>query len=409
MRVIVLSQYYFPEPVEKVHDLARGLVRLGHEVQVITGFPCYPDGKVYPGYRQSLSFMEKMDGVEITRLPQFPDHSRSFFRRSIYYLSFAFGASFFGLLKALNADVMLVYQAALPIGLSAWAISKTRRIPFVLDVVDLWPESVVVSGMLKSRIVIGFLRRVAAFVYRSSRHISVVTEGFKKNLVALGIPDKKITVIHNWMPADTYRKVAPNQEQAQKEGLAGRFNVMYAGNMGPAQNLQTVIEAADKLHDLPQVQFVFVGGGLEYSELVALARKKRSQNVLFLGRRPPEEMSSLYVLADILLVHLKPDILTEISIPSKIFAYMASGRPVLAAVKGDAAEFVTSNRFGLAVTPSDPVKLADAVRWFFSLSPEDREKMGQNALRAYQEKFCSDIQVRRMEDVLARVVSCTPL
>ena len=407
MRILFLSQYYYPEPVEKVHDLARGLVRLGHEVQVITGFPCYPKGQVYPGYRQSLIYQEHIDGVCVTRIPQVPDHSRSAWRRAIYYLSFALSAAVLGTVRAKQVDVMLVYQAALPVGLSAWVISRLRRLPVVLDVVDLWPESMIDSGMCQNDTIVHLMLRTAKFVYGTARHISVVTDGFKRNLLALGVRETKITVIHNWMPSDTYHETLPDFALAKREGLAGRFNIMYAGNMGPLQDLRTVIEAAALLQDIPQLQFVLIGDGLEYSELVALSREKGLQNVLFLGRRPPASMPVLYALADVLLVHLKPGPLSDVSIPSKLFAYMASGRPVLLAVRGDAEAFVTENGFGLMVPPSAPGKIAEAVRWFYNASPEVRAKMGQAALAAYRQKYCSEVQIARIAALLSTVARKT--
>jgi len=403
MRILILSQYYYPEPVEKVHDLARGLVRKGHEVQVITGFPCYPQGEIYSGYRQSVAAEDELDGVRITRIPQLPDHSTSAIKRALYYLSFALSAATIGLVKARRADVMLVYQAALPIGLSAGLISKLRRIPLVPDVVDLWPESVVASGMLTNRIAIGALRYAARLVYALSDEIIVVTDGFRRSLRALGVPDEKMTVVHNWMPSETYLGGESGADEADRGAFSRRFNIMYAGNMGPSQDLATVIEAASLLRDLPDVQFVLAGGGLELDALTKLVQQRGLTNVLFLGRRPPASMPALYALADVLLVHLKPDSLSDVSIPSKTFSYMASGRPVLMAVRGDAEKFMAENRFGLSARPSDPESLAEAVRALHTMPGEERERMGQAALRSYRRKYCSEVQIDRVAELLARV------
>jgi len=310
-----------------------------------------------------------------------------------------------GTLLSEPADVVLVYHAALPVGLSGWIVSRSRGLPLVLDVVDLWPESVIASGMLHSKLVIRLLRRIAKFVYEKSDHINVVTEGFRRTLRTMGVPQDRMSVIPNWMPAETYDCVAPDLALAEREGLANRFNVIYAGNMGPSQDLRTVIEAAALLTDLPQIQLVLVGDGMQYSELLELLRKKGLQNVLFLGRRPPKSMPALYALADVLLVHLKPDSLSDVSIPSKVFAYMTSGRPVLMAVKGDAEQFVIENGFGVAVPPSNPAKMAESVRWFYGASREKREEMGNAALVAYKTKYSPAIQIGRFEAMLAKVIN----
>jgi glycosyltransferase involved in cell wall biosynthesis len=170
--------------------------------------------------------------------------------------------------------------------------------------------------------------------------------------------------------------------------------------MGPVQNLQTVLDAASLLSDLPKVQFVLIGDGLEYEHLVRTAKERNLKNVLFLGRRLPQEMPLYYALGDVLLVHLKPDPLSDVSIPSKTFAYMASGRPVLMAVRGDASEFITENGFGIAIEPSNPQKMADAIRWFYFLPSEDRKCMGDIARKVYLKKYCSEVQIAKFERVL---------
>lgn len=376
---------------------------MNHDVQIITGFPCYPKGKVYPGYRQKIGFDEELDGVRITRVPQIPDHSRSAAMRIVYYISFAVSSAIAGLTNCRYADVVLVYQAALPVGLSGWLIRQICGIPMVIDVVDLWPESVVASGMLTNRFAIRLIRKVAALVYRAADHVNVVTHGYRRCLLNMGISNEKISVIHNWMPMSTYQIAKPQSDIARREGMEDRFNIIYAGTMGPVQGLHAVLDAASLLNDLPEVQFVLIGDGLEYEHLVRITRERNLQNVLFLGRRLPQEMSHYYALGDVLLVHLKPDPLSDVSIPSKTFAYMASARPVLMAVQGDAQEFITENGFGIAIEPSNPQKMADAVRWFYTLSCEERNRMGEAGRDAYLKKYCSEVQIAKFERILTDV------
>lgn len=408
MRILFLTQYYYPEPVEKVHDLARGLVRLGHDVQVLTSFPCYPRGEIYDGHRQRWAAEEEIDGVRILRVPQLPDHSQAAWKRAVYYLSFAASAGTIGTFKVQRADVLLVYQAALPVGFATWVLSRVRRMPVVLDVVDLWPESVVASGMAQSALMQRVLKRVAKWVYGNAQHVSVVTEGFRQNLLQLGVPESKLGVIHNWMPSETYRIEPPDPAVAAREELSGRFNVMYAGNMGAPQDLGTVLNAAELLRDLPEVQFVLVGDGVQHGELQQATLDRGLTNVRFLGRRLPSTMPSLYAHADALLVHLRPDPLADVSIPSKVFAYLACGRPVLVGVRGDAEAFVRERGFGLAVRPSDPAALASAVRRLFQMPEAGRAEMAAAAIRLHCEQFSSEVQTARFEAVLARVAGMLP-
>ena len=280
--------------------------------------------------------------------------------------------------------------------------------PVVLDVVDLWPESVVASGMARSPLLFRVLKADGKSWSSHARHVSVVTEGFRQNLIALGVPESKLGVIHNWMPSETYRLEAPDSTVAAREGLAGRFNVMYAGNMGAPQDLGTVLNAAELLLDVPAVQFVLVGDGVQAADLERSAIARGLTNVRFLGRRLPATMPSLYTHADALLVHLRPDPLADVSIPSKVFAYLACGKPVLVAVRGDAETFVRQGNFGLAVPPSDPAALASAVRRLLEMSPGKRAQMGAAATRLHREQFSSEVQTARFEAVLARVAGMRP-
>jgi len=404
MRVLILSQYYTPEPVEKVHDLASGLVRNGHEVEVLTGFPCYPHGKIYSGYRQRLASHEVLDGVTVRRIPQLPDHSRSVIRRVLYYLSFALSARGLGPFLVRRADVVVVYQAALPVGLAGWWLGRWTGAPLVLDVVDLWPESVTASGLLNRPWIVSTIRWVAKRIYGAASHVNVVTEGFRQNLIAMGVPERKLSVIENWMPTATYSLAEPDVAFAQQFDLEDKFVVMYAGNMGASQDLHTVLDAAKLLRDQPDIRFALVGGGLQHEELSRRIADEQLTNVILPGRFPPEKMPGMYAFASVLLVHLKPDSLSDVSIPSKTFAYMASGRPVLMAVRGDGAEFLQKNQFGVTAEPSNPASLAEAVLKLRDMSPAAREEFGVNGRNAFDSRYCSKVQIERFERLLEQAV-----
>jgi lipopolysaccharide/colanic/teichoic acid biosynthesis glycosyltransferase len=405
MKVLLLTQYFTPEPVEKFADLARSLAQQGHEVEVLTSFPCYPLGQVYQGFRQRICQTERVDGYTVTRVPQAADHSRSVFRRALYYFSFALSAATIGLFKVRRADVILVYQSALPTGLAAWVISRLRRMPYVLDVVDLWPESVTASGMLANRRIVSLIRGVARFVYRGAAHVNVITHGYRENLLAMGVPDDKLSVIHYWVPEGVYSNIERDEQCTRQYGLEHRFNVVYAGAMGPCQQLLTALEAARLLSDLSDFQLLLVGDGLEAQELVRYAQQNNLTNVRFLGRMPAAEVARINACADMLLVHLKPDAMSRVSIPSKTFACMASGRPLLMAVEGEASELVQNHGCGIVVPPSQPEKLAEAIREFRLLPVAEQSRMGQAARTAYLKNYSSQVQIKKFVELLERVTS----
>lgn len=406
MKVLILSQYFAPEPAEKIVDEATGMQSRGHEVEVLTGFPCYPLGKTYLGYRQRLVQRDDYEGVPVIRVPQFPDHSRSVIRRALYYLSFACSAMFIGIWRVRRADVMLVYQSALPTGLAAWWISRVRGIPYMLDVVDLWPESVVASGMLKNRFLIGLIRMAAKFIYSRADHVSVITEGYRDRLIEMGVPEEKISVIYHWKRESLYGVIDGNEDLAEREGLANTFNVMYAGNVGPCQALHTVLQCAKQLRnrELP-IQFAIVGDGLDLSRLQEIAEHERLTNVRFLGRRPAEEMAPLSALADAMLVHLERSPMAEVSIPSKTIAYLACGRPILMGVAGEATRFVDRHECGISFEPESADSLAAAVLKMYGSSSLQKKQWAESSLRAFQQNFVPELQLEKIVNQLSRVAA----
>ncbi|RLE40053.1 glycosyltransferase WbuB [Candidatus Woesearchaeota archaeon] len=403
MRVLLLAQWYIPEPDIKIHLLAKDLVARGHQVTSITGFPNYPQGRIYPGYHQRLRQWEDMDGVRVLRLPLYPDHSRSGVKRIINYLSFATSASVLGPLLCGPADVMWVYHPPLTVGIPAWLIGLLRRVPFVYEVQDMWPETLTVTGMMPSRRVARWVSRLARFVYRRAAAITVISPGFKRNLVDKGVPPEKIHVIPNWADEDVYHPVLRDETLAAEHGLAGRFNVVYGGNMGAAQGLQNVIDAATLLRDSPDVQFVLIGDGVDQDVLRQMVQERELDNVCFLGRQPMKDMPRFFALADALLVHLKRDPLFEITIPGKTIAYLACGRPILGVVSGDPADVIRQAGAGVICPQENPATLARTVRELYAMPVEQREAMGQAGRRAFLANYTRQVLVDRYAELLEKI------
>lgn len=403
MKIVLLSQWYPPEPARLLQELAQTLQEQGHSVTVLTGFPNYPTGQVYPGYKIRFHQREVLSDVHLIRVPLYANHSSSGIKRILNYISFAVSSSILGPWLVSRPDVMFVYHPPLTIGLPAYVLSRVWRVPFVYQVQDMWPETLKATGMLNSDRVLQWIGGFAKFIYRKASAICVISEGFRQNLLQKGVPDEKVHVISNWVDANAFAPVQPESTLAEQYHLAGKFNIMFAGNMGEAQALETIIEAASLLKDLPQIQFVMVGDGVAHSKLTKLVSEKQLNNVLFLGRHPEDEMPKLFALADVLLVHLKADPLFRITVPHKIFAYMASAKPIIAAVDGDAADMVTRNGAGMACPPENPVAIADVARRMYQLGSEERYAMAENGLKAVHSLYSRPHLVAKIEEVLRAV------
>ena len=400
MRILMMTQWFDPEPTFKGLAFAKALRERGHEVEVLTGFPNYPGGKVYPGYRIRFFQREVMEGIPVIRVPLYPSHDAFAIRRIVNYATFALSAASIGAIAVKPADVMYVYHPPATVGLPATLIHGMRRIPFVYDIQDLWPDTLSATGMVSSRFLLGLVDRWCRLIYRAASKIVVLSPGLKDALVRRSVPEEKIEVIYNWCDEAQLRKTPKNGLLAKQLGFSGRFNVLFAGTMGKAQALEAVLVAAGRIGGrLPEVQFVFVGGGIEVDRLKGIARERRLNNVLFLPRRPVSEIGELLNLADVLLVHLKDDPLFRITIPSKIQAYLAVGRPILAGVRGDTAELVRMAGAGVDFLPGNPESLSEAVEKFYRMPRAILDKMGDQGRRYYENKLCLSVGVTRFEEV----------
>ena len=405
MRILFLSQWYIPEPDIKVHLLAQDLAARGHQVTSITAFPNYPQGRIYPGYHQRLWQWENLDGVRVLRLPLYPDHSRAKMRRMMNYFSFAASASVLGPALCGPADVMWVYHPPLTVGIPAWWIGLLRRVPFIYEIQDMWPETVAATGMISNGQIIRWLGKLARFVYRRTAAITVISPCFKQNLIAKGVPAAKIHVIPNWADEENYRPVPPDPALAERHKLKDRFNVIYGGNLGAAQAMENVLAAAALLRDLPKVQFVLIGDGVDTAALQRQAAEQKLDNVEFIPRQPVEQMPHFFALADLLLIHLNRDPLFEITIPGKTIAYLACGRPILGVVSGDTADVIRRAGAGTICPQGDPAALASSVRAFYAMSPHEREAMGQAGRQAFLANYTRQILVERYEKLFQDVAT----
>jgi len=404
MRILILSIYHDPEPIPKTGDLARELQRRGHHVTVVTAFPHYPSGQLYPGYRLRPWMWEIRDGVPTLRTFIYPYHGVHAGLRMLNYVSWML-SSMAAVWLAPPCDVIYVWHPPLTVGVTAWVLSKLKRAPFVYDVQDLWPESALASGLMRPGMLVSLLYRLADWVYARADRILVVSAAAASHLAARGVPAGKVTVATHWVNDAAF--AAPVGRDVRGElGVNGRFVVMFAGNLGLVQGLETAIDAAALLRVDSGIVLVFVGDGSDRQRLEGLARERGLTNVIFAGRHPATEMPAFLSAADVLLVHLRRSEIADHAIPAKILSYFAASRPIVCATSGAAAELVCEAEAGVAVQAGDAGAMAKAIETLAALAPEDRERLGRNGRQYLRDHLDMHVVIDTYERVL-KETACT--
>lgn len=375
----------------------------GFQVEVITGFPNYPGGTLYDGYRVTFIQKEVIDGVLVTRVPLFPSHDKSKLGRVSNYLSFAFSSLIYGLFFSKRADVIYAYHPPLTVGISALIIKLFRRVPVVLDIQDMWPDTLKATGMITNARLLGAISKVCNLIYSSVTKILVLSPGFKNLLINRGVFDSKIEIIYNWADEKVLRSTT-NETPKEFASIEG-FKVLFAGNIGQAQGLNVILDAARLLKDdAPKLHFLVLGRGLQLDDLKIRAQQLNLDNVHFLPAVGMEEVGQFLGSADALLIHLNSDPLFEITIPGKTQAYMAVGKPILMGVSGDAASLVSRADCGVCFEPENSVALADAAKGLMLLDSTDIQRLGKNAERFYDENLSVKVGVDSFEKVFNEVI-----
>ncbi len=385
MRVLIVSQYYAPEPIPKPSDLAVALRARGHEVSVLTGLPQYGSGRLYPGYRLRPWMREQRDGIDVLRVFILPYHGRSVVRRGLTFLSVTL-AAVLATPFLRKADVIYAWHPPITVGFMAAAASATTGAPIVYDVQDIWPDAIVEAGLIRDGWLVRVLERVERFIYGRAQHLLVTSEAARQTLVRKGVPAAKVSAMLHWV-SDALTAQASDETRAATRaahGWDGTFVAMFAGNFGVAQGLDTIVRAAPLLRD-PRVRIVFVGQGTDGAHLKQLSSDLHADGrITFVPAVPAEQMPPLLASADALLVHLGVSAASETVVPTKTIAYLAAGRPIVMAARGVAAELITACGAGVALEPDQPPALAAVLDALAALPDDTRATMGERG-RAYFE------------------------
>ncbi len=404
MHIIFVTENFPPElnaAATRVFERAAYWVRWGHRVTVITCAPNFPFGRVFDGYRNGWYQVEEMAGMRVVRVKTYVAPNEGVALRSLDFLSFlvtGFGA---GVLQA-RPDIVVATSPQFFAAVAGWAIGLVRRRPFIFELGDIWPSSIVAVGAMRSGFLLRLLERLELFLYRRSAAVVALTASFKRNLVGRGIPADKIAVVINGVDLPRYSPRPRDAEFADRWDLTGKFVVGYVGTLGMAHGLTNVLDAADRVRDT-NIRFLLVGPGAERDALKSETARRGLSNVVIAPAQPKDAMPRVWSLCDVALIHLKDSPVFAEVIPSKMFEAMAMELPLLlVAPRGEASRIVETERAGLVVPPADATSFADAVTQL-AADETGRRRYAQNALQAAS-RYSRERQAVDMMKVLVSVI-----
>lgn len=405
MRILVVSQYFWPENF-RVNDLVKEWRQRGHQVTVLTGIPNYPKGKVFDAYQAQPSAFATYEGAEVVRVPMLPRGSGGL-RLMFNYLSFVVGGGVFGpwRLRGKPADVIFVFEPSpVTVGLPAVWLGKIKKAPVVFWALDLWPETLSAIGVVRSSWVLGLVGHLVRYIYNRCDLVFGQSRGFLGSIARYCDDKAKIRYFPSW--AEEVFKDDSVQPAPEVPEWTEGFTVVFAGNIGEAQDMPAVLDAAERLRDNTNVRWVIVGDGRKSDWLKAeVARRGLDKQVLLAGRFPVERMPSFYAHADALLVSLKRDPVFSMTIPGKVQSYLMAGIPLLGMLDGEGAAVIRDAQAGLTCEAGDGDGLAGAVLALAAMPAAERKQMGMNGRDYAQLEFGRTQLMDRLEALLAETVT----
>ena len=412
MKILYVSQYFPPEmgaPAARVAELSRHWAQMGHDVTVLTGFPNHPTGAVPPEWRSRLHrlvYRENVASVRVVRSWLWPLPNRNAHERIRNYASFCLSSAFTGL-ELPRPDVVIATSPQLLVALSGAWLAWWKRVPFVFEVRDLWPESLVAVGAGgEGTLLHRTLGAVAGFLYRRSRHIVVVTPAFKDHLIRnWQVSAARVSIVENGVETNLFRPDPSAATQVRRDlQVEDRFLICYIGTMGMAHGLETLIAAAERLQSVqPSATFLLIGEGAEKDHIVQLAAGRGLRNIRILDQQPRECIPAFISAADVCLVMLKKTDLFKTVIPTKLLEYMACERPVIVAVDGQARQIVEEAGAGMFAEPENSEVLVAAIRSVAN-DPDKRRQMGMNGRQYIMSRLSREQTARDYINLLERLV-----
>lgn len=401
MKILVITQYFPPENAFYANSVVEELAKRGNCVKVLTGYPNYPSGQIFPGFKMTFRQRTQNDlGVDILRVPLYPDHSVKALKRILNYLSFGLSSAT-AFRWAKDVDVIYVYAPQPTAAIGPWLWRKMGGRPYVLHIQDLWPDSVLGSSMLGKGKVSRFAESIINVwlrnLYNKSSAVIGIAPGMIERLKERGTSNDLVHLLYNWSSRPAGRAETLNVRTTMT-------TFVFAGNIGEMQDVQTIIGAAEFLKDTPLL-IKIVGDGINLLEVKEKSRLLNQSNVEFLGKVPREAMTEIYESADFSLVTLKDLRVFEGTIPSKFQGSIAHGLPIVTNVLGDLRDLVEQNGIGFTANPEDPESLAAAMLKAMNLDPEKYKSMVANTKKTFEDDFSTDSAISRLQHILSNVAS----
>ncbi len=406
MKILLVSQYFWPESF-RVNDLVRAWQERGHRVTVLTGIPNYPEGRPYTGYSAFGPAAERFGDSRVVRVPLLPRGRGNRLRLAVNYLSFALSASLLGPVRCRGRfDCVFVYQLSpVTVGIPGAVLRRLRGVPMALWVQDLWPETLTAIDAVRSPLLLGIVRRLVRWIYRRCDLLLVQSRGFVSAVEKCGADPVRVRHLPNWSES-FYRPVEVAADAPERAALPRGFVALFAGNLGDAQSLETILEAAERLRDAPQIQWVLLGEGSRRRWLEReISRRRLGESVHWLGAHPAESMPRWLCAADALVITLRAGDAISRTVPTKLQSYMACGRPILGALDGEGADIVRHAGAGLIGPAGDAAELAANALALAGRSAADRAAMGRAGREYFLGYFEREALVGRLETWLEELTA----
>ncbi len=404
MRILIVTQYFWPENF-RINDLVAGLLERGHTVDVLTGKPNYPEGRFFDGYSFWGKTRESYLNSRVFRVPLFPRGKGSGVQLAINFLSFAFFGSVFApfFCKA-RYDVIFVFEPSpITVAFPALLLKKIKKVPVVLWVQDLWPESLEAAGAVRSPRVLGLVGKMVRFIYQGCDKILGTSRSYLPSIHSYGIPPEK-THYYPQSVESLYRQVPRAEVQVEDQLMPPGFRVVFAGNIGAAQSFETILGAAELLKDNQEIKIIVIGDGRERAAVEKEVVLRGLENTVhLLGRYPVDTMPRFFGAADALLVTLKKEPIFSLTVPGKVQSYFACGKPIIASIDGEAQRIIRESGAGLVGAAEDSESLANNILELWRMSEKQRQRMGDLGYAYYQENFDRERLLNDLETLLAEV------